>query len=101
MERRNARPEGCGPAELYAVWKTDRPFDGAHCPWENPGAAPLSTTTPGDPDAGATPAGNDKAVGHKRDMPAKQVVTTAKSTVEPTASPVKTATPPRSATRRR
>ena len=57
---------------VFAVWKTDRPFDGAHFPWENPGAAPLSTTTPGDPSAGATPAGNDKAVGHKRDMPAKK-----------------------------
>ena len=84
---------------VYAVWKTDRPFDGAHFPWENPGAAPLSTTTPGDPSAGATPDGNDKAVGHKRDLPAEEVVTTAKSTVEPTAAPVKPATPPPTTTR--
>jgi len=74
---------------VYAVWKTDRPFDGAHFPWENPGAAPLSATTPGDPSAGATPDENDKAVGHKRDLPAEKVVTTANSTVEPTAPPVK------------
>jgi transposase len=84
---------------VYAVWKTDRPFDGAHFPWENPGAAPSSTTTPSDPSAGATPAGNDKAVGHKRDLPAEEVVTTAKSTVEPAASPVKPATPPPTTTR--
>ena len=57
---------------VFAVWKTDRPFDKAHFPWENPGAAPLSTTTPGDPSAGATPDGNDKAVGHKRDLPAER-----------------------------
>jgi Transposase IS116/IS110/IS902 family/CHC2 zinc finger len=84
---------------VYAVWKTDRPFDGAHFPWENPGAAPLSTTTPGDSGAGATPAGNDKAVGHKRDVPAEEVVTTAKSTVAPAAPPVKPATPPPTTTR--
>ena len=70
------------------------PSTRTHFPWENPGATPLSTTTPGDPGAGATPAGNDKAVGHKRDLPAKEVVTTATSTVEPAASPVKPATPP-------
>ena len=74
---------------VFAVWKTDRPFDKAHFPWENPGAAPLVTTTPGDPSTGATLPANDKAVGHKRDMPAKEVVTTAKSTVAPMASPVK------------
>ena len=84
---------------VYAVWKANRPFDGAHFPWENPGAAALSTTTPGDPTAGATPDGNDKAVGHKRDLPAEEVVTTAKFTVEPAASPVKTATPPPTTTR--
>ena len=84
---------------VFAVWKTDRPFDAAHFPWENPGDAPVSTTTPGDPSAGATPAGNDKAVGHKRDVPAEEVVTTATSTVEPAASPVKPATPPPTAAR--
>ena len=36
---------------VFAVWKTDRPFDEKHFPWENPGDAPLSTTTPGDPSA--------------------------------------------------
>jgi transposase len=84
---------------VYAVWKTDRPFDGAHFPWENPGAAPLSTTTPGDPSAAATPDGNDEAVGHKQDMPANEVVTRAEPTVAPVASPVKPATPPATTTR--
>jgi transposase len=78
---------------VFAVWTTDCPFNGTHFPWENPGAAPLATTTPGDPGVGAPSVGTKKAVGHKRDVPAKEVVTTANSTVEPTASPVKPATP--------
>jgi transposase len=68
---------------VFAVWKTDRPFDAKHFSWENPGDIPSSTTTPSDPGAGVTPPANDKAVGHKRDTPAQEVVTTAASTVEP------------------
>jgi transposase len=86
---------------VFAVWRTDHGFDKAHFAWENPGAAPLSTRTPRDPSAGAPPDGNDKAVGHKRDLPAEEVVTTAKSTVGPTASPVKPATLPPKTTRPR
>jgi transposase len=55
---------------VFAVWKTNRPFDEQHFPWENPAAA------------------NDKAVGHKRDKPAEKVVTTAASTVVPPPAPV-------------
>jgi transposase len=84
---------------VFAVWKTDRPFDAKHYPWENPGDTPLSTTTPGVPDAGATSPANDKAAGHKRDMPAKEVVTTAPSTVGSTPPLVKPAPEPTSATR--
>jgi transposase len=84
---------------VFAVWKTDRPFDAAHFPRENPGAAPLSTTTRSESSAGPAPAENDKAVGHKRDVPAEEVVTTASSAVETTGSPVKPATPPATTTR--
>ena len=93
---------------VFAVWKTGQPFEATHYPWlqENDTPAtdiPAATT----PDA-ATPipeaslseapalttplapkAGNDKAVGHKRDrVPVKQVVTTASSSVKPVPAPV-------------
>jgi transposase len=84
---------------VYAVWKTNRPFDEKHFPWEDPGDTPLSTTTPLPADAGATPSANEKAVGHKRDWPAEAVVTTAASTLEPAPPPVKPASPRASATR--
>lgn len=73
---------------VFAVWKTDQPFDEHHFPWEqathspNPAAAPLAS--PGI-------AANDKAVGHKRAMPAEQVVTTASSNVSPGPSAVNSA----------
>ena len=62
---------------VFAVWKSNRPFDAQHFPWEqaaDPAAAPP---------AGALAAGNDKAVGHKRDVPAEEVVTTAPGRVAP------------------
>jgi hypothetical protein len=101
---------------VYAVWKTDRPFDEKHFAWEptderppttpahvpapapepSPhGVAPASipSTSPapsaGDPAHGpTTPSPNGMAVGHKRDMPAEGVVTTATATVAPTPPPV-------------
>ena len=84
---------------VFAVWKTDRPFDPKHFPWEAPGDAPSSTTTPRDPGTCATPSANDTAVGHKQDLPAKEVVTTAASTVEPMRPPVKPSTQPASVVR--
>jgi hypothetical protein len=76
---------------VYAVWKTDRPFDENHFPWEGPSDAQSSTSAPPAVDAGATAAVNKKAVGHKRDLPAEKVVTTANSTVEPAPGSVKPA----------
>ena len=55
---------------VFAVWKTDRPFDAGHYPWE-PAAAPESVGGPTD----------EEAVGHERDEPAGKVVTTAIPTV--------------------
>jgi transposase len=80
---------------VFAVWKTDRPFDADHFPWE-PAAAPSpATPSPAAAVAPAVTAANDKAVGHKRDVPADKVVTTAASSVAPPAPPVN---PPTAAT---
>ena len=85
---------------VFAVWKTNRPFDAGHYPWEPVAAtaATRETTTttagttaaPGDPLGGT---GDKEAVGHKRGEPAGKVVTTATPTVEPTPSAVKPAAP--------
>ena len=102
---------------VYAVWKTDRPFDKNHFAWETPNATaavtaaaaapqtPVAVVT-GSPSAARTeqpePAAasgvslgsdNETAVGHKRDVPAEEVVTTAKTTVAPPPPPVKPAAP--------
>jgi transposase len=81
---------------VYAVWKTNRPFEAAQGP-EAPPQAP-SEASPSDRDrltaaAEPTPAAlvseapaatvNEAAVGHKRDVPATEVVTTATPTVAP------------------
>ena len=78
---------------VYAVWKTDRPFDKEHFPWEGSSDTQPSTTTPPSAAADTTPSANEKAVGHKRDLPAEEVVTTADSTLEPASPAVKPATP--------
>ena len=72
---------------LFAVWKTNRPFDPQHFSWE-PSADPAAAAT------SAATASHEKAVGHKRDMPAEEVVTTATPTVAPTPAVVNPATPP-------
>jgi transposase len=71
---------------VFAVWKSDRPFNPNHFPWEAPAADRAASE-------------NKKAVGHKQDMPAKKVVTTATSSVAPDATPVKAATPRRKPSR--
>jgi transposase len=102
---------------VYAVWKTNRPFDEKHFPWETPNAVavpavaipavaipavaipavavpavavPAVAVPAVAVPAVATPSSNnEKAVGHKRDLPAKKVVTTVSVTVAPTSNPVK------------
>jgi transposase len=98
---------------VFAVWKTNRPFDETHFAWETPNEA-VPTSPPVDPPAvgpdspppevvtcSTSDSGNDNAanaaaascnetaVGHQRDMPAEEVVTTANPTVAPTPPPVK------------
>jgi transposase len=90
---------------VYAVWKTNRPFDPQRVAGEQPSDTSLSTALPGvgapssdhplSPAAAQAPATtNETAVGHKRDVPAEEVVTTANTTVAPTPLPVKPANRP-------
>ena len=74
---------------VFAVWKTDRPFDEGHFPWEPPDspAAPPALLATGD----------DKAVGPTQALPAEPGVTTAPATVGAAAPPVKPAAPTPSA----
>jgi transposase len=74
---------------VFAVWKTDRPFDAGHYAWESAGEK-AATTAAGEPVAGTA---NENAAGHKRDEPAGKGVTTATSTVEPIPSAVNPAPP--------
>jgi transposase len=79
---------------VFAVWKTNRPFDPKHFPWESSTDTNMSATKSSAD--GTTCSVNEKAVGHKRDVPAQQVVTTASATVvpvPPTVNPVTAARP--------
>jgi hypothetical protein len=84
---------------VFAVWTTDRPFNGEHFPWANPDSA--KPATPPSASAQVVPSQNENAtaVGHTRDLPAGKVVTTAAASVEPTPSPVKPAVPATAAQR--
>ena len=80
---------------VFAVWKTNRPFDANHYPWENP-----NEDVPQDLAASSvasTESGNNKAEGHKQDKPAGKVVTSAHSTIEPAPPFVKPERPPAAA----
>jgi transposase len=85
---------------VFAVWKTNRPFDEKHFAWEGNAEDQPSTATLPPSDSPASSA-NEEAVGHKRDLPAREVVTTASTTVAPPASPVKHVQPTSPSTRPR
>jgi transposase len=62
---------------VFAVWKTNRPFNEQHSPGEKAGA-PAPTTSPPNAATSDQPSVNDKAVGHKQEqVPAEKVVATA------------------------
>jgi transposase len=84
---------------VFAVWKTNRPFDEQHFPWEQPPHTSVSQPAANPTEDAATPLANDKAVGHKRDVPAEEVVTTAATRVAPFPVPVNPTAPPKPATR--
>src|SRR5439155_252797 len=74
---------------------TPEPFDGQHFSWESSADNSMSAMAPSAADMSTPSTSNDKAVGHKRDVPAKQkVVTTAAATVAPGPAPVKPKSPP-------
>jgi hypothetical protein len=79
---------------VFAVWKTNRPFDEHHFAWE-PSDTTMSQEQSCDmpmsqpPVAAPANASNEAAVGHKRDVPADKVVTTATATVKPAPAAVK------------
>lgn len=88
---------------VFAVGKTDRPFDASHGTRAAQSDSQLSAAPgPGATAAPDAPAGgpaNEKAVGHTQDEPAREVVTTAPSTVAPApavvnAAPAATAAAP-------
>ena len=93
---------------VFAVWKTNRPFDKKYFPWEpndskvsqpapnTPGSpAPVAVTEPVViPSANQPVCANEKAAGHKREAPAEKVVATATSSVDPLMPAVNPATKP-------
>ena len=66
---------------VFAVWKTNRPFDRDHYPWDK-AAADKATGVPDE-------AAQQETAGHKRDMPAKEVIAAAVSKVDAPETPVK------------
>jgi transposase len=92
---------------VYAIWKTGKPFDPKHYPWIQESETQETQTQATEPapdlavsEATSSPnADNEKAVGYKRDqVPEKQVVTTASSSVE-SASALVNALPAKAAAR--
>jgi transposase len=75
---------------VFAVWKTDRPFDPDHFPWEGPPEAPATA-----------PAGGQEAVGPTQAVPAEPEVTTAPANVGNAGAAVNPATGPQAAPRPR
>jgi hypothetical protein len=67
----------------FAVWKTNRPFDPNHYPWASGAEEPRAPANAVPTVAQPNPSGQEKAVGHTRESPAAEVVTTAGGTVEP------------------
>jgi transposase len=92
---------------VFAVWKTNRPFDEHHFPWEKSESVASTAAVPSaaaEPAAPAQTSDNKRAAGHKREIPAEKVVTTASSSVKSAPPPVNaptqqttaaTAAPPR------
>lgn len=69
---------------VFAVWKSNQPFDKNHYPWEQP-TAEATAETPADDEQAAT----KKAAGHKGDiLPLRKVVTAADSKLAPESSTV-------------
>ncbi len=55
---------------VFAVWKSNRPFDGKHFAWQQPTDTPSSTTAATPAQAGQAQAAHDPGVGHPSDVSA-------------------------------
>ena len=73
---------------VFAVWKTNRPFDEHHFPWEPATDTQVSIPAPGPTTAAAPPAPDAAAVGHTQEMPAQQVLTMATASAAAELAPV-------------
>ncbi len=73
---------------VYALWKTNRPFDEHHFPWEPATDTQVSIPAPGPTTAAAPPAPDAAAVGHTQEMPAQQVLTMATASAAAELAPV-------------
>jgi transposase len=63
---------------VFAIWKSDRPFDPNHYPWEQ-----------ADRETPSTDANKEKAAGHNEEiLPERKVVTAADSSIDPPEVPV-------------
>jgi transposase len=83
---------------VFAVWKTDRPFNERHFPWHSAGGAvPSGVNESAANEAPQTSTGNKKAAGHKREKPAEKVVTAATTSVEPAPTSVNASSQPKRA----
>jgi transposase len=86
---------------VFAVWKTNRPFDAKHFPWEPSSDTPsVATPTPAPAETAAAPR-QEEAVGHTQVLPAQPVVTTASASVETAATAVNAPVPSPAASRPR
>jgi transposase len=88
---------------VFAVWKTDRPFNGEHYPWAT--SEDARPTKPSSRTGQSIPTDNEnaKTVGHTRDMPEQKVVTTAELSVPatpPADKPVERSRQPRNRQRK-
>jgi hypothetical protein len=84
------------PHLVFAVWKTNHPFDKKHYASDKPLEPHVAGATPAVACLGATGAAHEKGAGHKRDLPSPEVVTAADSTVGLTPSRVKATAQPAS-----
>ncbi|WP_288027441.1 IS110 family transposase [Arthrobacter sp.] len=72
---------------VYALWKTNRPFDPQHFAWEPP-QSDTEVSIPAPEPQPTPPADTETTVGHTREIPAQSVVTTVPASVAPPAPPV-------------
>jgi transposase len=74
---------------VFALWKSDKPFDAGHYAWERPTPAADGRPEGAGPPAEPGPVAGEQAAGHKPESkPAEQVVTAARAPTVPPAGPL-------------